>query len=128
MSGSGLCEGEVTDVAQDWTAVYLAHRETYAAFLTATDLEARVSWHRWRGEYEDEQQALAATDAAFSTTQAAFNMIDLEAVGAAAEAAALVAAIRAMHEADAEPPGVWEEFTRLRTEFIAAAREHLKAH
>ncbi|MFI6052747.1 hypothetical protein ACIBCO_22025 [Streptomyces violascens] len=96
--------------------------------MTATDAEARVSWRRWRGEYADKQQALSATDAAFSETQATFNMIDLETVGPASEAAALVAAIRAMHEADNEPAGVWEEFTRLRQEFIAAAREHLKAH
>ncbi|MFD7013815.1 MULTISPECIES: hypothetical protein [unclassified Streptomyces] len=115
-------------MAQDWTSIYLAHRETYAAFLTATDAEARVAWRRWRGEYEDERQALAAVDAAFTKTQAAFNMIDLEAVGAAPEAAALVERIRAMHEAAEEPVGVWEAFMKLREEFVRAAREHLKAH
>ncbi|MFI6688619.1 hypothetical protein [Streptomyces sp. NPDC050485] len=115
-------------MAQDWTSIYLAHRETYAAFLTATDAEARVAWRRWRGEYEDKQQALAAVDAAFTKTQAAFNMIDLESVGAAPEAAALVERIRAMHETDDEPAGVWEGFMRLRKEFVQAAREHLKAH
>ncbi|CAM5446227.1 hypothetical protein SBADM41S_02141 [Streptomyces badius] len=45
-------------MAQDRARVPLAHRLTYAAFLTATDAEARVAWHRWRGDYPDREQAL----------------------------------------------------------------------
>ncbi|MFD9792372.1 hypothetical protein ACFWXK_15645 [Streptomyces sp. NPDC059070] len=114
-------------MAQDWAAVYLAHREMYAAFLTATDAEARVAWRRWRDEYEDKREALAAVDAAFTATQASFNMIDLEDVGAALEASALVEWIRAMHEADAEAADVWEEFMRRRRAFVEAARKDLRA-
>ncbi|WP_190092264.1 hypothetical protein [Streptomyces melanogenes] len=113
-------------MAQDWTAVYLAHRETYAAFLTAVDAEARVAWRRGRGEYEDEQQALAAVDAAFTKTQASFNMIDLDAVGAAPAASALVEWIRAMHEASNETADAWEEFMQRRRAFVEAAREDLR--
>ncbi|MHC0434042.1 hypothetical protein ACX6XY_28320 [Streptomyces sp. O3] len=113
---------------QDWTRVYLAHRATYAAFLTATDAEARVCWHRWRGDYTDKQWALTETDAAYTRTQSEFNMIDLEGLGPVEEARALVDCIRAMHTEDTEPDGVWERYTRLRTAFVEAAREHLADH
>ncbi|RII21035.1 hypothetical protein DSC45_01345 [Streptomyces sp. YIM 130001] len=115
-------------MAQDWTPIYLAHRQTYAAFLTATDAEARVSWHRWRGDYPSKETALAETDAAYTRTQGEFNMIDLEGLGPVAEARALVDCIRGMHGADVEPAGIWAEFSRLREVFVVAARDHLGAH
>lgn len=115
-------------MAQDWTPIYLAHRETYAAFLTAADAEARVDWHRWRGEFTDRREALARTDAAYTRTQAAFNMIDLEGVGPVEEAAALVACVRSMHIEESEPDGIWESFTAFRAAFVQAARRHLADH
>ncbi|MEV0370001.1 hypothetical protein AB0I10_09275 [Streptomyces sp. NPDC050636] len=115
-------------MAQDWTPIYLAHRETYAAFLTATDAEARVDWHRWRGDYAGSREALTATDKAYTATQAAFNMIDLEGVGPVAEAETLLACIRFMHEQEAEPDGIWETFKAYRAAFVEAARKHLGSH
>ncbi|MFH9135594.1 hypothetical protein [Streptomyces sp. NPDC017524] len=113
---------------QDRTRIYLAHRQTYAAFLTATDAEARVAWHRWHGEYPDKANALAHTDTAYTNTQAQFNMIDLDGTPPVEEARALVECIRGMHIADDEPVGVWAQYTALRTAFIESARHRLADH
>ncbi|MFF0506148.1 hypothetical protein ACIQU8_09930 [Streptomyces griseus] len=112
-------------MVQDRTRVYLAQRQTYAAFLTATDAEARVAWHRWRGDYPDREQALARTDAAYTRTQAEFNVIDLDGLAPVEEARALVECIRSMHTVDDEPEGVWARYTALRTAFVEAARQRL---
>ncbi|AIA05365.1 hypothetical protein SAZ_26160 [Streptomyces noursei ZPM] len=114
--------------AHDRTQIYLAHRETYARFLTATDAEARCDWHRWRGDYAEKREAVAAIDAAYTTTQSAFNLIDLEGIGPSKEAEQLVACIRFMHEQDEEPEGIWETFKGYRAQFVEAAREHLGGH
>ncbi|GGS54764.1 hypothetical protein [Streptomyces badius] len=112
-------------MAQDRARVPLAHRLTYAAFLTATDAEARVAWHRWRGDYPDREQALPRADAACTRTQAEFHVIDPDALAPAEEARALVECIRSMHTADDEPQGVWARCTALRTAFVDAARQCL---
>ncbi|MCZ0993822.1 hypothetical protein ACH4YO_39095 [Streptomyces noursei] len=113
--------------AHDRTQIYLAHRETYARFLAAADAEARCDWRRWRGDYTKDE-ALKATDRAYTETQSAYNLIDLEGIGPAAEAERLTACVRFMHEQDEEPEGIWETFKGYRAAFVEAARIHLGAH
>lgn len=125
--GANLISSVGTGLVQPFLVLYLT-RVRGLSVGTATDAEARCDWHRWRGDYAEKREAVAAIDAAYTTTQSAFNLIDLEGIGPSKEAEQLVACIRFMHEQDEEPEGIWETFKGYRAQFVEAAREHLGGH
>jgi len=118
---------EVTALPYDHT-IYLAHRDDYADFLTATDEEASVVWHRRRGDYTDKADILARTEAAYGRTQAALNVLDIEGGGPLAEAKALVGCIRAFYETEEVADSAWDAYKAARARYVSAARDCLAAH
>lgn len=108
--------------------IYLAHRDDYAGFLTATDEEASVVWHRRRGDFTGKTDLVARTESAFSRTQAALNVLDVEGGSPLPEAKALVGRIRAFYEMDEIPESAWEAYKLARARFVEAARYSLAAH
>jgi hypothetical protein len=116
--------------------IYLAHRDDYAGFLTATDEEASVVWYRRRGGLGGtgadggalKADIAARTNAAFRRTQAALNVLDVEGGSPLPEAKALVGRIRAFYEMDEIPESAWEQYKAARARFVEAARYSLAAH
>jgi hypothetical protein len=112
-------------------SLYLARRDAFADFLTAVDAESQVAWHRSDGRFTnaegepDDMAAVAAVDAAYLATRAAFNVVDLEGVGPVAEARALVERVAALHEGDGKRPD-WYAYKKAREEFVTAATGYLK--
>lgn len=110
--------------------LYLARRDAFAAFLSAVDAESQVAWHRSDGRFttadgeRDEVAAVAAVDAAYLTSRATFNVIDLMGVGPVKEARALVERAAALHKGGGKPN--WHGYKKAREEFLAAATSHLK--
>ncbi|WP_405616308.1 hypothetical protein [Streptomyces sp. NBC_01508] len=90
-----------------------------------------MAWHRGDGRFKtpdgepDEVAAVAAVDSAYLATRAAFNVIDLEGVGPAKEARALVERVSALHWGDGQDPR-WYDCKKAREEFLAAAAGYLK--
>ncbi|MFF2810549.1 hypothetical protein ACFVT2_25925 [Streptomyces sp. NPDC058000] len=111
--------------------LYLARRDTYAAFLNAVDDELRVAWHRCDGRYKtsdgrpDEAAAVEDVDRAYLKSRAAFNVIDLEAVGPVKEARVLVERAAALHKGGGTEPN-WVDFKKAREAFVAATGRYLK--
>ncbi|MET9219300.1 hypothetical protein ACIOC1_19635 [Streptomyces sp. NPDC088197] len=118
---------EVSELPYDLT-IYLAHRDDYADFLTATDEEASVVWHRRQGDHTDRADLLERTEAAYGRTQAALNVLDIEGGGPLTEAKALVGRIRSFYDMDEIPDSAWEEYKAARSRYVTAARESLAAH
>ncbi|MEW1719472.1 hypothetical protein [Streptomyces sp. NPDC093109] len=111
--------------------LYLARRDAFAAFLSAVDAESQVAWHRSDGRFAapdgapDEVAAVAAVDAAYLVTRAAFNMIELEGVGPVAEARVLVERVSALHKGGGAEPG-WYGVKKAREGFLSAATRYLR--
>ncbi|MEU3709298.1 hypothetical protein [Streptomyces catenulae] len=105
--------------------MYLARRDAYAAFLTASDAEGAVIWRRLDGRYDSLDAALTATRESYAATQAAFNVLDVEGVGPVEQARELMDRLRALHRVDAAPDGAWETYTAARGAFVTAARAFL---
>ncbi|WP_399086992.1 hypothetical protein ACGH2B_09530 [Streptomyces sp. BBFR2] len=105
--------------------MYLARRDAYAAFLTASDAEGAVIWRRTEGRYDSPEDALAATRESYAATQAAFNVLDVEGVGPVEQARDLRDQLRDLHRLDTVPDGAWEAYTTARAAFVHAARGFL---
>ncbi|MFI7101120.1 hypothetical protein ACIBK8_17320 [Streptomyces sp. NPDC050161] len=105
--------------------MYLARRDAYAAFLTASDAEGAVIWRRLEGRYDDKETALAATRDSYAATQAAFNVLDVEGVGPVEQAKALMEHLRAFHRLNEVPDTAWNAYTAARADFVTAARAFL---
>ncbi|WP_405743884.1 hypothetical protein OG422_19350 [Streptomyces sp. NBC_01525] len=105
--------------------MYLARRDAYAAFLTASDAEGAVVWRRLEGRYDSPEATLAATRESYAATQAAFNVLDVEGVGPVEQARELRDQLRALHRVDVVPDGAWETYTAARAAFVTAARGFL---
>lgn len=116
----------MTEVLDRSPALYLARRDAYAAFLAAADAEANVAWFRNDGRYAGEAAAVAAVDAAYAATRAAYCVIEVEGVRPAAEARALVEQLAALHKDGGASPD-WKSVKEARTAFADAARTTLRA-
>ncbi|WTK83425.1 hypothetical protein OG292_13400 [Streptomyces sp. NBC_01511] len=100
--------------------LYLARRDAYAAFLTAADAESNVAWHRLDGRFADVGSAVAAVDAAYAATRAAFNVIAVEGVGPVGEGCTVLESPAAMHKDGGLSPD-WNGFKTAREAFVVAA-------
>ncbi|GAA3165560.1 MULTISPECIES: hypothetical protein [Streptomyces] len=105
--------------------MYLARRDAYAAFLTASDAEGAVIWRRVEGRYDSLDAALAATRESYAATQAAFNVLDVEGVGPVDQARELMDRLRELHRLNVVPDDAWETYTAARAAFVTAARGFL---
>ncbi|MEV4999068.1 hypothetical protein ACFVTT_10640 [Streptomyces niveus] len=106
--------------------LYVARRDAYAAFLTAADAESNVAWHRLDGRFPDGGAAVAAVDAAYAATRAAFNVIAVEGVGPVGEARETLERLATMHKDGGLAPD-WKAFKAAREAFVVAAAEFLKS-
>jgi hypothetical protein len=110
---------------EDSPHLYLARREAYAALLAAADAEAHVAWFRVDGRYADEATAVAAVDEAYAATRRAFAVVEIEGVGPAPEARALLDGLAGLHRDGGARPD-WKEFKAAREGFVEAARSALQ--
>ncbi|SHN16496.1 hypothetical protein [Actinacidiphila paucisporea] len=110
---------------EESTALYLARRDAYAAFLTAADAESHVAWFREDGRYPDEAAAVAAVDRAYAVTRAAFNVIEVEGVGPAAQGRTLLERLAALHKDGGARPD-WKDVKQAREAFVGAAQDALR--
>ncbi|MFC8075371.1 hypothetical protein ACFUN8_07495 [Streptomyces sp. NPDC057307] len=106
--------------------LYVARRDAYAAFLTAADAESHVAWHRLDGRFVDGAAAVAAVDAAYAATRAAFNVIAVEGVGPVEEARGALELLAAMHKDGGLAPD-WKAFKVAREGFLVAAADFLRS-
>ncbi|PSJ29542.1 hypothetical protein B7P34_06645 [Streptosporangium nondiastaticum] len=106
--------------------LYVARRDSYAAFLTAIDAEADVAWNKATGHYPDADTLRAVLDEAFAKTREMFNVIDVEDTGPRKEAMALVTEVAKLRKAKDEEGQAWVEYKKAREDYVDAARQYLR--